>query len=149
MRALGVDLGRRRIGLAISDVEGAFAFPLDAVASAGRTRDVKALAQVIALREIDRVVVGLPLHMDGRAGPEAEEARAFATALAKATGVPVDTLDERWTSIEAERALVATGTRRTRRDSRKSGELDSMAATIILRTWLERTSGSDTREPPR
>jgi putative Holliday junction resolvase len=142
MRALGVDLGRRRIGLAISDAEGNFAFPLAALTSGGRGRDVKALAAVVAARAVERVVVGLPLHMDGRAGPEAEDARAFARALAKATGLPVDTLDERWTSIEAERALAASGTRRERRDSRKNGELDSMAATIILRTWLERTGGA-------
>lgn len=144
MRALGVDLGGRRIGLAISDDNGAFAFPLAALTSAGRARDLKALAEVIAEREVNRVVIGLPLHMDGRPGPEANSARSLAAALAEATGLPVDTLDERWTSVEAERALRASGTRRSRRQSRKSGELDSMAATIILRTWLERTTAQVT-----
>jgi putative Holliday junction resolvase len=142
MRVLGVDLGRRRIGLAISDAEGAFAFPLAAVISAGRAKDVKALKRVMGERDVEHVVVGLPLHLDGRRGTEAEHATAFAAALAQATGVPVDTLDERWTSAEAERALVASGSRRTRRSSRKSGELDSMAATIILRTWLARDANS-------
>ena len=142
MRVLGVDLGRRRIGLAISDAEGTFAFPLAAVMSAGRGKDVKALARVVAERDVERVVVGLPLHMDGRAGPEAEAAVAFASARAETTGVQVDTLDERWTSAEAERALRVSGTRRSRRESRKQGELDSMAAAIILRTWLARAASS-------
>jgi putative Holliday junction resolvase len=143
MRAVGVDLGRRRIGLAISDVEGTLAFPLPAVISAGGKRDVEAVARVIAEREVERAVVGLPLHMNGRAGPEAEAARAFATALAAATGIPIDTLDERWTTIEADRALMATATKKGRRAKRKSGERDSMAATIILRTWLERETNPD------
>lgn len=141
MRVLGVDLGGRRIGLAISDADGAFAFPIDALASASRGRDVKALANLAADREVERIVVGLPLHMDGRAGPEAEAAREFAKALAKATGLAVELLDERWTTIEAERALRTSGTSKQRRTSRKRGELDSMAATIILRTWLEREGG--------
>jgi putative Holliday junction resolvase len=149
MRVLGVDLGKRRIGLAISDAEGSFAFPLAALTSAGRAKDVKALARVITDRDIKRVVVGLPLHMDGRRGPEAEAAIAFAAALENATGLAVDTLDERWTSVEAERALQASGTRRERRTSRKSGELDSMAATIILRTWLARDAGTGTAGAPR
>ena len=139
MRVLGVDLGSRRIGLAISDPDARFAFPLDAIESKGTRQDVAALRELITSREIERVVVGLPLHMDGRAGPEAEAARAFAGALSEAAGVPVDTLDERWTTLEAERALHADGrSAGKRRRARKSGERDSMAASIILRTWLER-----------
>lgn len=141
MRVLGVDLGSRRIGLAISDAEASFAFPLDAVESKGAVQDVEALRTLIAEREIGRVVVGLPLHMDGRAGPEAEAARRFAAALTEAAGIPVDTLDERWTTIEAERALQSSGgSKKSRRKARKSGERDSMAASILLRTWLERKS---------
>jgi putative Holliday junction resolvase len=139
MRVLGVDLGSRRIGLAVSDPEARFAFPLDAIASGGPQRDVAALRALIDEQEIGRVVVGLPLHMDGRAGPEAEAARRFADALGEATGIPVELLDERWTTAEAERSLVAAGgTAKGRRKARKSGARDSMAASIILRTWLER-----------
>jgi putative Holliday junction resolvase len=143
MRVLGVDLGSRRIGLAISDPDASFAFPLDAIKSAGTARDVEALRVLIAEREISRVVVGLPLHMDGRAGPEAEAARKFAKALNEATGTPVELIDERWTTAEAERALMAGGGgRKSRRKARKSGERDSMAASILLRTWLEREAAS-------
>lgn len=138
MRVLGVDLGSRRIGLAISDDEARFAFPLDALASAGSGRDVKSLCALIAERGVEQVVIGLPLHLDGRAGPEAEAARRFADALAEASGVPVDLLDERWTTAEAERSLRAGGTSRQRRKARKSGARDSMAASILLRTWLDR-----------
>jgi putative Holliday junction resolvase len=139
MRVLGVDLGSRRIGLAISDPGASFAFPLDAIASKGARKDVEALRALIVEREVERVVVGLPLHMDGRAGPEADAARRFAAALGESTGIPVDTLDERWTTKEAEHALQeGGGSKKSRRKARKSGQLDSMAASIILRTWLER-----------
>ena len=77
--------------------------------------------------------------MDGRAGAEAELVRQFAGALADAAGLAVELLDERWTTAQAERALQDGGKRRrARREARKSGELDSMAASILLRTWLER-----------
>ncbi len=139
MRVLGVDLGSRRIGLAISDPGASFAFPLDAIESKGARKDVEALRTLIAEQEVERVVVGLPLHMDGRSGPAADAARRFAAALEESTGIPVDTLDERWTTREAERALLeGGGSKKSRRKARKSGELDSMAASIILRTWLER-----------
>ncbi len=143
MRVLGVDLGRRRIGLAISDPETCLAFPLDAIASHGTARDVEALRALVEAREVERVVLGLPLHMDGRSGPEVDAARGFARALELATGIPIELLDERWTSVEAERALRETGTAAKRRRQRRSGELDSMAATILLRTWLERAQHRD------
>jgi putative Holliday junction resolvase len=149
MRVLGVDLGSRRIGLAVSDAEGSFAFPLDAIESRGLARDVEVLRVLIAEREVEQVVVGLPLHMSGRAGPEAESARRFATALGGSAGVPVDLLDERWTTAEAERALqTGPGGRGRRRAARKSGERDSMAASILLRTWLDRDA-SRAREAAR
>jgi putative Holliday junction resolvase len=144
MRVLGVDLGSRRIGIAVSDLEASFAFPMDAIESRGLERDVNALKTLIDRREVGRVVVGLPLHMDGRAGPGAEAARRFAARLSEVTGLPVDLLDERWTTAEAERSLQAGGgSARKRKQARKSGARDSMAAAILLRTWLERESGRD------
>jgi putative Holliday junction resolvase len=133
MRVLALDLGTRRIGLAISDPDAVFAFPLRTLETRGRNRDIEALQQVIAERGVERVVVGLPLHLDGRAGPEAHAAREFARALAERTGLCVDTLDERWTTVEAERALRETG--RSHREQREV--VDSVAASIILRTYLE------------
>lgn len=145
MRILGVDLGRKRIGLAVTDEAGAIAFPAGMIDSRGRKKDVAALRTMIAERGIERAVVGLPLHLDGRRGPEAENAVAFAAALAQAAGIQVDTLDERWTSQEAERLLEPT-TRKKRDKRRAKGTVDEMAASIILTTYLARQPRSAERE---
>jgi putative Holliday junction resolvase len=139
MRVLALDLGEKRIGLAISDEEGSFAFPAGVLERKDRRQDLAALAELMAERGVGRAVVGLPLHMDGRSGPEAEAARRFAHDLAGAAGVPVETLDERWTSREAERALRDAGASRKRRH--RKGAVDEIAATIILRTYLDRGAG--------
>ena len=135
VRILGLDLGARRIGLAISDEEGRIAFPAGHLDRVGPKKDLAALETLIAERGVARAVVGLPLHMDGRAGPEAEAARAFATSLAARTSIPVDLLDERWTTVAAERSLRGSraGARR-----RGKGVVDAVAATLLLSTYLER-----------
>jgi putative Holliday junction resolvase len=94
---------------------------------------------LISEKRIGRAVVGLPIHMDGRRGPEAEKAMRFATDLSEAAGIPVDTLDERWTSREAER-LMQPATRKRGAKRRKKGAVDEMAAAIILRTYLAQRS---------
>ena len=135
-RVLGLDFGTRRIGLAVSDPEGCFAFPAGYLISKGRKKDLQKLCILVEERDIRRIVVGLPLHMNGHVGPEAEAARSFADGIARTTGLPVEMLDERWTTVEAERALRDSKGRRTR--AARRGELDSAAATILLRTYLER-----------
>jgi putative Holliday junction resolvase len=137
MRVLGLDLGKKRIGVAISDVEAQFAFPAGVVESSGRKKDLAAIEQIISEREIGRVVVGLPRHMDGRLGPEAKAAEAFARALHDTSGLPVDTLDERWTSVEAERILREQG----HSAKKMKQNVDSVAASIILRTYLALRDG--------
>ncbi|HEY8120148.1 MAG TPA: Holliday junction resolvase RuvX [Myxococcota bacterium] len=136
---LGIDLGTKRIGLAVSDPEERVAFPAGALASAGRARDVAAIAEVVKQRGAGCVVIGLPIHMSGRRGPEAEAALRFAAELAKSAGVPVETLDERWTSLEAERSLRELG--RTSK-KRARGEVDAIAATLLLRAFLERRAAA-------
>lgn len=133
-RVLGVDLGTRRIGLAVSDPEVPIAFPAGTLESRGLARDVESLRALALERGVVRIVVGLPLHLDGRRGPEAEAAERFAAALREATGLPVELLDERWTTVEAERALREMG----RRGRKRRQVVDTTAATILLRTWLER-----------
>ena len=135
MAVLGIDLGSRRIGLAISDPDGRVALPAGTLESRGRKADLAAIRSLAQERGVRRVVVGLPLHMDGRAGPEARAAQSFAEALGRELGLPVETLDERWTTREAERTLRETGGggRRSRR-----GAADTVAATLLLRTFLER-----------
>jgi len=133
-RILGLDLGSRRIGLALSDAELPIAFPEGVLQRRGLQADLQALDQLARERDVRAIVVGLPIHMSGRRGPEAEAARRFADALAEATGLPVSLQDERWTSLEARRSLAATGRRR----ARELGEVDAVAASLLLRAWLER-----------
>ena len=135
MAVLGIDLGRKRIGLAISDASERIALPAGTLESKGRQRDLAAIRALVSERGVRHVVVGLPLHMDGRAGPEAAAARAFAAALAAELALPVELLDERWSTVEAERALRETGASRRRR---ARGAADTLAATLLLRTFLDR-----------
>ncbi len=133
MAVLGIDWGERRIGLAVSDPDGVIATPIGAVLSTGRKKDIAAIRAIVLERAVDEIVVGLPIHMDGRRGEAAEAATRFAADLAKALSLPVETLDERWTTAEADRALREGG--RSGRKKRKQA-IDSMAAAILLRTYL-------------
>jgi len=136
---LGIDLGEKRIGLAVSDADASIAFPVGFIASRGRAQDLVALREVVDERGIVRIVVGLPIHLDGRASPGSAAARSFADALAAATGVPVDLLDERWTTQAAELSLGES--KRGRKKRREA--VDAVAATLLLRTFLERQLRSE------
>ena len=129
---LGIDLGRRRIGLALSDPTGTVALPAGVLESRGFARDVAAVHDWARERGVAEIVVGLPKHMSGREGVEANAARRFAAQLAQVSGLPVETLDERWTSVEAERALAGA----PRRARQRKGAVDEAAATLLLRTFL-------------
>jgi putative Holliday junction resolvase len=144
MRVLGLDLGEKRIGLAVSDEDARIAFPAGFLERKGRRRDFAALRALVRERGIGSAVVGLPLHMSGRRGPEAEAAERFARELAEAAQIPVELLDERWTSVAAERALQETGRRVKQRKGR--GEVDAIAATLLLSTHLDRRRHADARE---
>jgi putative Holliday junction resolvase len=135
---LGLDLGARRIGLAISDESARIALPIGHLEREGLEKDLEALAGIVSERAATRIVVGLPRHLDGREGAGAESARRFAAALSERTGLPVALQDERLSTAEAERALREAPARRRR--GRKQ-VIDSMAATLILDTYLERESG--------
>lgn len=135
VRTLALDYGERRIGVAISDPTGVVAQPLETItATAGGSAALERIAELVRKHEVTQIVVGLPLHMSGRAGPEAERARAFGERVRARAGVAVEYLDERWTSLEAERALDEAGVKQ--RDRR--GRVDPIAAALLLRTWLER-----------
>jgi len=128
---LGIDLGARRIGLALSDLDGRLALPAGTLQSRGRARDLAAICALAAERGVSRIVVGLPVHMNGSAGPEARAALDFADALRRELALPVETLDERWTTQQARRAVAESGPRRR-------APVDDLAATILLRTYLAR-----------
>ena len=133
-RILGLDLGSKRIGLALSDPELPIALPEGTLERKGLARDLAALKKLVQERDVRRIVVGLPIHMNGSKGPEAIAAETFARQLAEATGLPVDLQDERWTTLEAHRALRATG-----HDARaRRAHVDAVAASLLLRVYLER-----------
>ena len=134
MRALAVDLGSARVGLATCDRGGVLASPYD-VLPTGRDREQlhRRLAAIVAEEEIEVVVVGLPLSLDGSHGPAARDAEERAAALAAVVGVPVVLHDERLTTVTAHRLLAAQGL--DERARRKV--VDGAAAAVLLQTWLD------------
>jgi putative holliday junction resolvase len=135
LRALGLDLGSRRIGVAVSDRSGTVASPLTVVHRSGsHAADHERIRALVAEEEAERVVVGLPLSLDGSAGPAAQAATAEAAELASVVGVPVDTFDERLTTVTAERALME---QRMRAEARRR-VVDKVAAAVMLQAWLDR-----------
>ncbi len=139
MRALGVDLGSKRIGIAVSDRSGTIASPLTVVARSGnRKLDHQRIAALVAEEEAVLVVVGLPLNMNGSAGPAATAAIAEARALATVVGVPVETFDERRTTVSADATLIEMKLKAPAR--RKV--IDKVAAAVMLQGWLDRRSAS-------
>lgn len=132
-RLLALDYGSRRIGLAVSDPLGITAQPLPAVTREGDARDIEKIAAVAREREIDGVIIGLPLLPDGNEGEQARRVRRFAEKLAVRLALPVRTWDERMTTVQAERHLIASGVRREgRREVR-----DSLSALILLQSALD------------
>ena len=130
--ALGIDYGRRRMGLSFADELGV-AMPLNAVPGMEEPSCFEALAEVIRERKPDLFVVGYPLNMDGSVGSRAREVDAFAEKLEQRFALPVEKVDERLTTYQAASDLRQT--KRRRRQNR--GELDSSAAALILRDYLE------------
>ncbi len=134
MRVLGVDLGSKRIGIAVSDRSGTIASPLTVIQRSGSVaRDHQAIAKLVLEEEAEAVVVGLPLNMNGSAGPAAQAAVKEAKALATVVGVPVHTSDERRTTVTADRAMMEAGMNAQAR--RKV--VDKVAAAVLLQHWLD------------
>jgi putative Holliday junction resolvase len=132
-RILALDLGEKRVGVAVSDPLGITAQGQETLLRQGRRRDIDSVAEIARVHEISLIVIGLPLQMDGREGPAATRARDFAAVLSAALGIPVDMWDERLSTAEVERVLTASGMRRSRRRE----ERDRLAAVVILQSWLD------------
>ncbi len=130
-RLLGLDIGEKRIGVAISDELGMIASPLVTINATGDV--VGEMQSLIAKYDIPRIIVGLPVGLSGREGPQAKKVRGIADALASDLGVEIVYSDERLSSTVAEAALISQG---TRRDKRKQ-QIDSMAAAVILQGYLD------------
>jgi putative Holliday junction resolvase len=132
-RLLGIDLGKARVGLAISDDLGLLAHPLETFPAFNAKKLAARIAALVREKGIERVVVGLPRNMDGSIGPAANEALAFAERLRMQLTCPVVTWDERLTTVAAHRTLRDAG--RTTRTSR--GKVDQVAAQLILQGYLD------------
>jgi putative Holliday junction resolvase len=133
-RALGLDLGTRRIGVALSDSAGAVATPLDVLTrSNDRMRDHARIADLVDEAGAEVVVVGLPLSLDGSVGPAARGVLDEADELRARLDVSVVTWDERLSTVEAERRLRAAGVK----GPKGRGVVDQVAATVILQSWLD------------
>lgn len=132
VRALGLDIGERRVGVAVSDAHGRVASPL-AVLPGPLSADVSPLRRLVEECEVDTLVVGLPLSMSGEEGPQVALVRAEAEALARVLPVAVVYHDERLSSAEANRVMAAVGVSAKKR----RGSVDMVAATIILQSYLD------------
>ena len=136
-RILAIDYGRARHGLAVSDGLGLAGHPLPALQRGKGPRDLAELRRVIDEHDVRRLVVGLPLNMDGSEGPMAAEARAFAQGLEREFGLPVLLEDERLSTDAADSLLREGGLRPSERKALR----DSVAAAVILRSVLDREAG--------
>jgi putative holliday junction resolvase len=142
VRAVGIDLGSRRIGVALSDSAGTLALPYEVVQRSGdRRRDHRRLADLVAEAEAEVLVVGIPYSLDGSVGPTARRYLAETEELRATIGVPVETYDERLTTVTAERSL---------RDLHLSGParrkvVDQVAAAVMLQSWLDGRAGREER----
>ncbi|MDR7483349.1 MAG: Holliday junction resolvase RuvX [Armatimonadota bacterium] len=133
MRVLAIDPGERRLGLAISDPTGVVALPLEVIVRAGWARDLARLRQIVAVHGVTEIVVGRPLTMRGDVGEQARAAAAFAQRVRTALRLPVHEVDERFSTVAAQRAMHEAGARKIR------GRVDAVAAALILQAYLDRT----------
>jgi len=134
VRALGLDPGSKRIGVAVSDLSGSIASPLLVLRRGeSNARDVDAIARIARDEEADVIVIGLPLNMDGTRGPSARAAAGLARQLATVVDVPVELHDERLTTVTADRSMLDAGLDAVERRQR----VDKVAAAIMLQSWLD------------
>jgi putative Holliday junction resolvase len=139
VRVLALDLGTRRIGVAVSDLTGTVASPLTVLQrSKSRRHDHQRIAALVGEEQAELVVVGLPLSLSGDEGPAARSALNEAKTLATLVGVPIETFDERLTTVTAERALTEAGLRGPARRQ----VVDKVAAAVILQAFLDRRAGA-------
>jgi putative Holliday junction resolvase len=138
-RVIGIDLGSRRIGVAVTDGLGLTAQAHSTIERHGGQRDLDAIGAVVRQFDAERVVLGLPLSPEGEVGRAARGAQAFAERLRVALAIPVELIDESFSTVEAEEVLLAADVSRARRKE----VVDRMAAAVILQRWLNRDRGPD------
>ena len=139
MRCLGLDVGDKRIGVAISDPEQILASPLSTITRDDDEKAIDAIIELVGKHEVQRIVVGLPYSLDGSVGRQASKVMAFVEQLSKCTEADIETRDERLSTVAAERLLVEAGTKRDTIRLRR----DAAAAAFILQGYLDSLKISD------
>ncbi|MDH5695652.1 MAG: Holliday junction resolvase RuvX [Dehalococcoidia bacterium] len=130
---MGLDIGDKRIGVALSDPQGILASPLTIINRRDESLDIEAITDIISQKQVGQIVVGLPLSMNGSMGKQAEKVKTFTQKLCSHTEVPVEYRDERLTTVSAERLMQAVNTRKTKAKARH----DANAAALILQAYLD------------
>ncbi len=143
LRYLGLDIGDARIGVAVSDETATLATGIDTIQCVGPKRDARAIAALVAERQVGEIVFGLPRNMDGSVGPQAQKVLDFAERIKRHVSVPVVAWDERLTTVMANRAMLEAGASREQR--RQS--VDRVAAILILQNYLDYKKMASGQEP--
>ena len=133
MRILALDPGTKRIGVAVSDETKTIAQPLEWIPAEPFAGFIERFRQILAEKEVDLVLIGLPRNMNGTYGPAAQKAEAFAAALKGAITIPIKMRDERLTTLQANKMMIQG---KVRRDKRKD-KVDQMAAALLLQSYLD------------
>ena len=129
---MGLDVGDKRIGVALSDPDGILASPLTIINRTEERLDIEAILNITNQHQVKQIIVGLPRSMDGSIGKQAEKVKAFTRILCQHTKIPVEFRDERLTTVSAKR-LMQTASKKTRKKARD----DAIAAALILQSYLE------------
>lgn len=133
MRSLGLDIGDRWIGVALSDPGGILATPFTIIARTGDIKDIEAILDIINQQEVGQIVVGLPFSMDGTVGHQAAKVKSFTRDLISRTGVSIEFRDERLTTVSARRLMRSVRKKKAREKVRD----DAVAAALILQGYLD------------
>lgn len=133
-RIMGLDVGDKTIGVAVSDLMGLTAQGVKTIKRVGKKKDIEALKEIIKERQVNKIVSGLPKNMNGTLGPQGEKVIKFCELLEEETGIKIEYWDERLSTVAAERTLIQGN---VRRENRKS-VIDMVAAVIILQGYLDR-----------
>ncbi|HSQ89493.1 Holliday junction resolvase RuvX [Romboutsia sp.] len=133
-RIMGLDVGDKTIGVAVSDLMGLTAQGVKTVKRVGKKKDIEELKAIIAEKQVNKIVSGLPKNMNGTLGPQGEKVIKFCELLQEQTGIKIEYWDERLSTVAAERTLIQGN---VRRENRK-GVIDMVAAVIILQGYLDR-----------
>ena len=132
-RIMGLDIGDKTIGVAVSDLMGLTAQGVTTIKRVGKKKDIEAIKQIISEKQVNKIVSGLPKNMNGTVGPQGEKVQKFCELLKEETNIPIEFWDERLSTVAAERSLIEGN---VRRENRKK-VIDMLAAVIILQGYLD------------